>query len=228
MTALVWDKPSDRRFERGVDRGVLFPLSGPGVAWNGLVSVDETPSGGELQSYWFDGVKYLDDVGSEDYEATLTAFTYPDEFEACNGAFEVQDGVFATGQFRDTFNLCYRTLLGDAEDPDAGYKLHFVYSATATPTQRHYGTISDEIDLTNLSWTIAAVPPKSSTFKPTAHVFVDSTKVPAYGLRVLENYIYGSDAGNPTWPTQAQVMNLLLTEPLSETDLVTSLVGEFI
>lgn len=226
MTTLQWDQVGERKFEVGVDRGVLYPPSGGGVAWNGLISVEENPVGGELNSYYFDGVKYLDDVSAEDFQATITAFTYPDEFDECNGFYEVQDGMFATQQPRLPFNLCYRTRLGDDVDGyKHGYKLHLVYNAMAAPSGRVYSTMTQTIDPLNFVWVISATPPLSSTFKPTAHLEINSNKVSAEGLATLEDVLYGTDDVDPTFPTQLAVQTAL--NAVIDTSLISEPIAEF-
>jgi hypothetical protein len=221
MSRLEWNPVGERRFETGVSHGVLFPRTGPGVAWNGLISVSETIAGGEVQSLYFDGVKYLDIIANEDFQATLEAYSSPREFAACDGSKSLSPGLFATQQPRKTFGLSYRTLVGnDLEGIDYGYKLHIVYNCVASPAGRTNKTVSGSVpDPAARSWTINAVPPEASTYKPTAHFVIDSTLVNRFMLEDLESYLYGREGQEPQLPSQSEVINMLanlITEPLTE------------
>lgn len=209
MTKLLWNQPGTRFYETGVDRGVLFPKTGAGVSWGGLISVEEPVSGGEAESYYFDGVKYLDWIANEDFQATITAFSAPKEFAVCDGAKALAPGLYATQQRRETFGLSYRTLLGNDLTEDAGYKLHLVYNALAAPTTRSNRTKSDSPDPGTLVWTVNSVPPAATTYKPTAHFVIDSTKTTTAKMTSLENLIYGTASVDSALPTQAAVIALL-------------------
>lgn len=210
MTRLTWNDAGERFFEAGLHRGVLYPKLGPGVAWNGLIGVDETPSGGEVESYYFDGVKYLDFVASEDYSATIDAFSAPAEFAACDGTKQLSPGLYVTQQPRQSFGLSYRTLIGnDLEGTDHAYKIHLVYNATAAPAGRSHKTLTNAVDPATRQWTIHTVPPKATTYKPTAHLIVDSRDLTSGKLEALENLLYGTSSTNPRLPTQAEVITLL-------------------
>lgn len=158
MAKIEWDKPGARRYEIGVDHGVLYPGDSEGVPWNGLVSVDEDASGAEQESLYFDGYKYYDYVSNEEFQATLSAFTYPDEFEACLGRVMVSPGAYASGQPRKTFGLAWRTKIADDLDGDRGYKLHILYNATALPSSKSYQTHAETPAPVNFQWQITAVP----------------------------------------------------------------------
>lgn len=223
MTKLEWDAVGERTFETGVEKGVFYPIGGAGVPWNGLVSVEEISSGAELQSYYFDGDKYVDHISSEDYQANVTAYTYPDEFEECDGLLEIQPGLFATRQRRKPFNLCYRTIVGnDVDGYEHGYKLHLVYNVTASPSPRGYQSLGADPSAINFVWQVNAVPVPSVTNKPTAYLVVDSTRIDSGILLGLENVLYGTDTEDPAFPTQSEVSALLagsyitefITEPL--------------
>lgn len=203
MTKLAWDKSGERFFQAGVDHGVLYPPTGPGVAWNGLISIEEKRSNAATDSYYIDGIKYYDSVEGEDYEATLNAFTYPDEFEVCDGSLDIAPGFSVTRQFRQTFGLCYRTKIGNDLDPDLGYKLHIVYNVTAAPSDRSNTSMSDKADPMSLSWDLNAVPVDSTMHKPTAHYVIDSTKVDQAALAAVEAILYGTDNADPALPDPA-------------------------
>lgn len=205
---IKWDADGERRFEAGVSRGVLYYQDSEsdwvGVPWNGLVSVTENAVGGEVTPYYHEGVKYGDVVASEDYQATVEAFTYPDEFDELNGISEIPNtpGVFATAQPRNKrFILCYRTEIGnDSDGIDHGYKIHIVYNCVATPTEKPYRTLADAMDLAPISWTIHASPEtlvfgeaRLNTIKPTAHFVIDSRDVlDRDRLLYLEDQLYGA------------------------------------
>lgn len=209
MTALVWHQPGEKTYESGLDRGVFFHEGAQGHAWNGLVSVDQDVSGGEVNQYYFDGRKYLDFVYSEDFQATLTAFSVPPLFHECEGEIEIAAGLFATHQPRKTFAFSYRTGLGnDLEGDDYGYNLHLVWGATASPSSRSHTTRSDNVELATRQWTIDCVPPDNTTFKPTAHLKVNSLRVNPSILQEIEDAIYGTALTASYMPTQEQVVAL--------------------
>lgn len=220
MSRLVWNEIGKRFYETGVDRGVLYPNSGPGVPWNGLVSVSENASGGDVEALYFDGVKYLDIVAGEDFQATLEAFSAPAEFAACEGSKALSPGLYATQQPRKTFGLSYRTLIGnDLEDTSFGYKLHVVYNATAAPSSRNNQTLDDSPSPVVRQWNISSVPQKASTYKPTAHFVIDSTEVDPYMLEDLESFLYGRAGQDPMLLPQIEVIEILanrIIEPLIE------------
>ncbi len=221
MSRLEWGKVGDRLYETGVDRGVLYPELGPGVVWNGLVSVNEEASGGELESFYFDGVKYLDVVANEDFQATIEAFSAPAEFAACEGSKMLSPGLFATQQPRKTFGMSWRTLIGnDLRGTEHGYKLHIVYGATVAPSSRSYKTISSDSDLETRQWTISTVPPPANLYKPTAHFVLDSTKIDPYLLENVETLLYGNEDLDPVLISQPRVIEVLanrITEPIAAT-----------
>lgn len=210
MARLTWNNTTQRRFETGVDHGVLYPQTGPGVVWNGLVGVEDDASGGEVNSFYFDGIKYVDLVSPKNFQATLTAFSAPAEFSPANGEIPVIPGFLITRQPRQKFGLSYRTKMGDN-----GYKIHIVYNATATMSERSYVTLSDQIEATQLSWVIDATPPSSSIYRPSAHFVVDSTKVSSDALLALENVLYGTGLTQPALPSVDDlVLMIALSRPL--------------
>lgn len=220
MTRLVWNQPGERFYETGVDRGVLYPRVGPGVPWNGLLSVSENVAGGDIEQLYFDGVKYLDVVANEDFQATLEAFSSPPEFSACDGSKSLSPGLFATQQPRKTFGLSYRTKIGnDLAGLDRGYKLHVVYGATAAPSTRSSQTLSNTPSLSSRQWTINAVPPRALSYKPTSHFVFDSTLMDPYLLQDIESFLYGREGSDPTLITQDDILAILanrITEPITE------------
>jgi hypothetical protein len=187
VAELVWGNPDQRHYENGVDRGVLYPDRGRGIVWSGLVTVEEGSVGGDVTAYHFDGVKYLDVASPRDYQATITAFSAPDAFGPALGEKSVVPGFILTRQIRTRFNFSYRTMIDDS-----AYKIHIVYNAAASPNSRGYSSLDGSADAKTLAWTIDAVPPKSKTYRPSAHFVVDSTKTDPDALAVLEGILYGS------------------------------------
>lgn len=217
MTKLQWDKAGERRYETGVDHGVLYIPDNTGAyangyAWNGLTSVSESPEGAEATPQYADNIKYLNLVSAEEFKATVEAFTYPDEFEQCNGSLSPEPGVSVGQQTRKPFGMCYRTLIGnDLQATDAGYKLHLVYNALAAPSEKSYTTVNDSPEAIAFSWelTTTAVPVGtigSVDYKPTATLTIDSTKVDEDSLADLEDVLYGTPGSDPSLPMPADVI----------------------
>ena len=204
MSRLVWDKVGERLYETGVSRGVLYPVDengaySTGVAWNGLTAVNEAPSGAEATPLYADDIKYLNLLSNEDYAATIEAYTYPDEFAACDGSVELATGVMIGQQKRKMFGFCYKTKVGnDTEGTDYGYKLHLVYGALAAPTDKGYATINDSPEAITFSWEISTTPVNVEGFKPTAHLTIESWNADETKLKALEDILYGTNGtGEP-------------------------------
>ena len=222
MSKLVWDQTGERYYETGVKMGVLYPqsVSGTypkGVAWNGLTAVTESPSGAEATPLYADDIKYLNLYSAEEFGATIEAYTYPDEFAECDGSAEVAAGVTIGQQNRKAFGLCYRTTIGnDTDGNDHGYKLHIIYGAMASPSEKAYATINDSPEAITFSWEITTTPVSVSGFKPTASVTIDSTKVDGAKLKQLEAILYGdngsSSAGEARLPLPDEIVTLIGTQ----------------
>lgn len=212
MTKVTWDTVGKRIYETGVDQGVLYVSDAAGVPWNGLVSVEEQPDGGEQTSYWLDGIKYLDTIGVVDYKATISAITYPDEFEACIGTLPVQTGILATAQPQGYFGLAYRTKVGnDVAGNEFAYKIHLVYNAVATPTSRNYQTLGSETNPIAFQWDITAVPVPTPGRKPTAHFIFDSRTLPSATMSLLQDLIYGKSDRDAHLPIFIDLLELIQT-----------------
>lgn len=212
MARLVWGSVGERFYEAGADRGVLYVGSAAGVAWNGLTSVKESPSGGDPQPYYIDGYKYINIAAAEEFEATLEAFSSPKEFAPCDGTGQIANGLFITQQPRQQFNLSYRTRVGnDVAGTDLGYKLHLIYNALAAPSSRDNNSIGDKPDPNKLSWDITVRPPRLTGYKPSAHLVIDSRTALSADLTALETILYGQDFIDPRFPTQAEVITLFTT-----------------
>lgn len=200
MSKLKWDQTGERLYETGVRNGVLYPLGSngtypKGVAWNGLTAVTESPSGAEATPLYADDIKYLNLMSTEEFGATIEAYTYPDEFAECDGSAALATGVQIGQQARKTFGLCYRTALGnDVVGNDYGYKLHIIYGALAAPSEKAYATINDSPEAITFSWEVTTTPVNVTGFKPTASITIDSTKANAAKLAALEEILYGKDA----------------------------------
>lgn len=215
MAALTWDDSGKRLYETGVDRGVLYVMSagtyGTGVAWNGLTGVTESPSGAEETALYADNIKYVSLYSAEEFGATIEAYTYPDEFAKCDGSAELADGTYVGQQERATFGLSYRTLLGnDTEGQSHGYKLHLIYGAKASPSEKAYATVNDSPEAITFSWEVTTTPVNVTGMKPTAVITIDSTKADADCLAALEAKLYGSEpSGTPTLPLPDEVKTLM-------------------
>lgn len=214
MTTLAWDKVSERIFEAGVDRGVLYIPNNAGIynngyAWNGLVSVTESPSGAESNKQYANNQVYVNITSAEELSATLEAFTYPRQFGQCDGTASPTAGISIGQQTRKSFGLAYRTRVGnDLEGTDFGYKLHLVYGATAAPSERAYTTINDSPEAATLSWELSTNKVDVPGHKPTALLVIDSTEVDAAKLAELEQILYGSEGSEPRLPAPAEILAL--------------------
>lgn len=206
MTRLEWNAAGERFYEAGVDRGVLY-IDYYGVVWNGLISVEEQPSGGDATGRYVDGIRYYNKVAVEEFAATVEAYTYPEEFGQCDGTSAMGNGLFATQQKRKPFGLTYRTKVGnDVDGADHAYKIHLIYNATAAPSSRSNSTFSDSFEALNFSWDLAVRPPIFDGYKPTAHFVVDTRTTPAPVLKQIEDILYGTDT---TVSRQPEVDELL-------------------
>lgn len=200
MAKIIWDQTGERLYETGVRNGVLYLLQDTGkyekgVAWNGLTAVTESPSGAEATPLYADDIKYLNLLSTEEFAATVEAYTYPDEFAECDGSASIATGVNIGQQPRKTFGLCYRTTLGnDVKNNDYGYKLHIIYGALAAPSEKAYATINDSPEAITFSWELSTTPVNVTGFKPTASITIDSTKAEPEKLKALEAILYGSDS----------------------------------
>lgn len=216
MTVLEWDAVGERLYETGVDRGVLYVRDSngeypEGVAWNGLTTVTESPTGAESNKQYADNIVYLNLISTEEFGATVEAFTYPPEFEECDGT-ALQNGVAVGQQARKTFGLAYRTRVGDDIDGvDAGYKLHLVYGALAAPSEKAYATINDSPEAITFSWELSTTPVSVTGLKPTALLTIDSTKVDLADLTTLEDILFGTVGDNARLPLPDEVLTIFGT-----------------
>lgn len=227
---LSWDDTGERLYETGLDHGVLYPYNKTaqnntnyynGVEWNGLTAVTQSPSGAESNPIYADNMKYLDLRSAEEFGCTIEAYTYPDEFAECDGSAEVTDGVYVSQQARKKFGFSYRTKVGNDESGDEhGYKIHLVYGATASPSEKGYQTVNDSPEAVSLSWEISTEPVTMNKinniqYRPVAHLEIDSTKADATKLAALEQILYGTaasqggEAVEARMPMPAEVISLM-------------------
>lgn len=214
MPRIDWDATGAKFFEAGVDRGVLFTSGNPGVPWSGLISVTEKPVGGSSSAYYVDGFKYLNVSTNEEYAATIEAFTYPDEFYPCEGFDSAQTGLFVTQQNRQSFGFSYRTFVGNDSDPMGAYKIHIVYNALATPSDRANHTLKDSPELTNFSWDISVTPIPEAGFKPYGHVVIDTRIAHPGAVSDTEDILYGTDSTEARLPLLEELISVFDTNSL--------------
>lgn len=216
MSKIVWDNTGERRYETGVDHGVLYLQDDQGaypagVAWNGLISVSENADGGDPNDLWADNIKYATLRGSENKNLSIEAYNYPPEFEECDGTKEAATGVYVAQQPRKTFGMTYRTAIGTDTSPagDTKYKLHLVYNASCSPSERSYETMNESPDAITFSWDVTTTPVAVTGFKPTALITIDSTKVDSTKLKALEDELYGTEQKAAHLPSPNEVLTLL-------------------
>lgn len=214
MTQLVWDDTGNKIIETGVDHGVLYPLNSEtaaydtGFAWNGITEVDEKPAGAAATATYADNIKYANLISTETFAGTLKAYTYPDAFGACDGTDAPVEGLTIGQQPRQTFGLSYRTNVGNDLEATAGYKLHLVYGAFASPSEKDYATINDSPSGIEFSWDFTTTPVSVSGLKPTSLITIDSTKVDSDSLAALEVFLYGTSGTSPSLPMPDAVIAL--------------------
>lgn len=214
MSKLVWDQTSERLFETGADRGVVYPMEAgaypKGAAWNGLIGVTLSPSGAEATPLYANNHKYLNLMSVEELGGTIEAYTYPDEFAACDGSASLAEGVRIGQQKRKTFGFSFRNQLGnDVEGDKYGYKLHLIYGALAAPTEQTNSTINDSPEAKTMSWEFSTTPVEATGFEPTSHIEIDSTKVDAEKLAALEAILYGTETEEARLPLPNEVAEIM-------------------
>lgn len=215
MARIQWDQTGERFYETGVDRGVLYLRDSQGdystgVAWNGLTGITESPTGAETTPQYADNIKYVDLVSAEEFEATIEAFTYPEEFAECDGTATPSPGVTIGQQDRKTFGLSYRTKIGnDVDGQDHGYKIHLIYGALAAPSEKAYNTINDSPEAITFSWEITTTPVGVEGYKPVASLTIDSTKVSSDDLEAIEDLLYGDSTEEPSLPLPGEIIAMV-------------------
>lgn len=212
---LTWDDAGKRLYETGVKQGVLYPQDDngaypKGVAWNGLTAVTESPEGAEPTPLYADDIKYLNLLSTEEFKATVEAYTYPDEFAECDGSGSLVEGVTIGQQDRKTFGLSYRTSLGnDVKGNEYGYKLHIVYGCLAAPSEKAYATVNDSPEVITFSWEVSTTPVNVTGFKPTASLVLDSVKLGAAKMKAIEDVLYGSSAAEARLPLPDEIKSII-------------------
>lgn len=212
---LKWDQTGEKTYETGVSNGVLYPQKSDGsydhgVAWNGLSSVNESPSGAEPTKIYADNIAYLTLISAEEFGATVEAYTYPDEFAECDGSAEVADGVTVGQQDRKPFGMAYKTIVGNDTEKNAhGYKLHVIYGATAAPSEKSYGTVNDSPEAITFSWELSTTPVEVADHEPTASITIDSTKADKEKLKALEDILFGSEESEARLPLPDEIITLM-------------------
>ncbi|QFP95414.1 major tail protein [Arthrobacter phage Makai] len=214
MTKLIWGSAGKQFYEAGTDRGVLY-LDGTGVAWEGLVSVDESPSGGESEKYYYDGLPYIHTSSVEEFKASIEAYTWPVEFAQCDGSEEIAQGLYISQQNRKEFGLSYRTLVGnDLDELEHAYKIHIVYNCMASSSSRAYSTMGDGVDPTMFKWDISTRPVKFEDpafgTRYGAHLVLDSREMYPWALTAVEDVLYGTDTEAPRLPTPQELLALFI------------------
>ena len=217
MPKLIWDQVGKRFYETGVDRGVLYLPNEAGkylkgVAWNGLTAVNQQPEGGEDNPQYADNIEYLNLVSAEKFKATIEAFTYPVEFEECDGSRRIAKGITIGQQTRKPFGFSYRTIVGnDTLGNDLGYKIHLVYGAKAAPSEKSYNTVNDSPEAITFSWSVSGSPVAVPGFRPTAIISIDSRTTSTAGMKAIEEALYGSDQKEPNLPLPEDNLAMLAT-----------------
>lgn len=229
MTRLVWDDSGSRVYETGVDRGVLAVNGGPGVSWSGLSLIVENFTGGDTEAFYLDGEKYLQVPSYEEFEATLSAYTYPEEFEECEGTYRIRYGLFLSQQRKKPFDLSYRTLIGnDIDGPDYAYKIHVVYNAIVKPSRRNYASINPDVNPDLFSWDLSTLPIRAENNKKSAHVVIDSRLTNEDTLSALETVLYGDESTSSSIPTIEEIIQIYeenATLRVIEEDGVATIIG---
>ena len=217
MPRLEWDKSGEKFFHTGVDQVVLYRHTqskqyGKGVAWNGVTGITESPSGAEATKLWADNIKYGELRSAEEFGATIEAYQSPKEFDECDGSKEIATGIYAGQQNREPFGLSYRTLIGnDVSGTEAGYEIHLVYGAMASPSEQSHSTVNDSPEAETLSWTVETTPINSGiqNLKPIAHIKINSTELESEALTAIENALYGTQNAEAYLPLPSDLLTLI-------------------
>ena len=213
MAVLTWDGPGQKKFETGVDRGVLYLPDETGAytkgyAWNGLTSVSESPSGAEANKSYADNIVYMTLLSAEEMAATVEAYTYPDEFAICDGSYEAADGVFVGQQTRQPFGMAYRTKVGDdLKGTDSGFKIHLIYNAFAAPSEKAYSSVNDSPEAATFSWELSTTPVSVDANRSTALITIDSTKATKAKMDAFLAILWGTASIAPKLPKPSEVIS---------------------
>lgn len=211
---ITWDEAENRRYEYGVSKGVLFPMEDSGAyaegkAWNGLINVTDNPEGADVTKLWADGIQYAGIRGAEEYHGSIEAYTYPEEFAACDGSASPIEGMYVGQQPRKKFGLSWRTEIGNANTDTLGYKIHVAYGLSASPTEKSHDTVNDSPDAQTFNWDAEGTPVPMAGYKPTAKLEFDSTKLGAKKMKALEDLLYGSTSKASSLPSPTEILTAL-------------------
>jgi hypothetical protein len=212
MASLKWDQPGERFYEAGVDHGVLYPASEPGVPWNGLIGVTEKPSGASPSSIYADDIKYLTLISPEEFGASLQAYTFPNKFAECDGSVNLGQGMVISQQPRKPFGLSYRTKIGNDLNSDHGYKLHLVYGCLASPSEKAYTTVNNSPQALAFNWNLTTDPVQVPGHSPTSHLIIDSREANPMMMNAIEDMLYGTATTEPRLPLPSELMPLIEME----------------
>lgn len=233
MPKLKWDEIGERQYETGTSKGVLFKQKAngtydAGVPWNGLTSVKQSPDGAEPTDIYADNIKYLSLMSAENFKGSIDAYTYPDEFAECDGSAELLagSGVYAGQQPRVPFGLCYSTIIGnDTVGNEYGEKIHIIYNAKVSPSERAYETVNDAPAANTMSWSFTTTPVSVDGIpalkRPTAYISVDSTKVDSVVFGKIQDLLYGTEENTSELPSLAAILAILTTTSTTTTSTTT-------
>lgn len=212
--AITWDEAQNRIYEYGVSKGVLYPMNDDGaydtgVAWNGLINITDNPEGADITKLWADGIQYAGIRGAEEYHNSIEAYTYPEEFAACDGSASPIEGMHIGQQPRKKFGLCWRTEVGNANTDTYGYKIHVAYGLSASPSEKSHDTVNDSPDAQTFSWDAEGTPVEMAGYKATAKLEFDSVKLGASKMAALEKLLYGSTESAAKLPDPSEILSAL-------------------
>lgn len=216
MSRLIWDAIGEKFYEMGTKMGVLYPMKEDGsyengVAWNGLTAVTESPSGAEETKLYADDIKYASLRSAEEYAYTIEAYTYPEEWEPCDGSAQVATGVTIGQQKRKGFGFSWVTTVGNDVSDEVGKKIHIAWNSTASPSEKGYASINDNPDAITFSWECSTSPVNVSGFRPTSHMEIDCSKLKADTVKAIEDKLWGTESADATLPTPAEIITLVTT-----------------
>lgn len=216
MSRLIWDAIGEKFYEMGTKMGALYPMKEDGnyengVAWNGLTAVTESPSGAEETKLYADDIKYASLRSAEEYAYTIEAYTYPPEWEPCDGSAQVATGVTIGQQKRKGFGFSWVTTVGNDVSDEVGKKIHIAWNSTASPSEKSYASINDSPDAITFSWECSTSPVNVSGFRPTSHMEIDCSKLKAATVKAIEDKLWGTENAEATLPTPEEIITLVTT-----------------
>lgn len=216
MSRLIWDAIGEKFYEMGTKMGVLYPMKEDGsyengVAWNGLTAVTESPSGAEETKLYADDIKYASLRSAEEYDYTIEAYTYPEEWEPCDGSAQVATGVTIGQQKRKGFGFSWVTTVGNDVSDEVGKKIHIAWNSTASPSEKSYASINDSPDAITFSWECSTSPVNVSGFRPTSHMEIDCSKLKAATVKAIEDKLWGTENAEATLPTPEEIITIVTT-----------------